>query len=190
MRIASIGSPGFNALTGQRPLGVDRVNADPAPDAEAHEQPRPDAREAGAGQARDSKSYMEKMLSQLEDANASADALGDAMDVEIKCMIIASRIMRGHKVPKADHQFLMKNKPELYMKALMLRTLRKNPKPKKYKRLSEEEEKEDSRISSANDASRESDADQDDAAVGDDVGLDASDGEPSAPSGGGLYIKA
>ena len=189
MRIASTASPGFNALTGQRPLGVDRVNADPSPDADAHAQPRPDAREAGAGLTRDSISFMQEMLSQLEDANASAEATGDAFDVEAKCMIIAGRIMRGHKVPKADHQFLMKNKPELYMKALMLRAVRKNPKPKKYKRLSEEEERQDNRVSSAADASRGSDDSQGAVMPDGDMGMDASGGESASPNGG-LYIKA
>lgn len=56
-----------------------------------------------------------------------------------KCMKIAARIQKGHKVPLKDQKFLMENEPELYKMAIFLRE--NNEHPKKYKsELSDEDE--------------------------------------------------
>lgn len=56
-----------------------------------------------------------------------------------KCMKIASRIQKGHKVPLKDQKFLAENEPELYRMAIMFRE--NNAHPKKYKsELSDEDE--------------------------------------------------
>jgi hypothetical protein len=76
----------------------------------------------------------------LEASKEQAEAAGDAAKIRLKCMIIASRIMSGDKVPLEDYRYLAKNDPGLYGKALTMRFER--DKPKKHDRLSEEEEEE------------------------------------------------
>ncbi len=74
----------------------------------------------------------------LDNSHQQAKAAGEAARIRVKCMIIASRIMAGDKVPREDYHYLAKHEPELYGKALTMRFER--DKPKKYNRLSEEEE--------------------------------------------------
>lgn len=76
----------------------------------------------------------------LEASKEQAEAAGDAAKIRLKCMIIASRIMSGDKVPPEDYRYLAKNDPGLYGKALTMRFER--DKPKRHDRLSEEEEEE------------------------------------------------
>ena len=82
----------------------------------------------------------------LESSRAQTKSAGEAARIRMKCMLIASRIMSGNKVPKKDYQYLAKNDPELYGKALTMRIKRENP--KKYKAVSEEEEAKENTTSS------------------------------------------
>lgn len=74
----------------------------------------------------------------LESSDKQAEAAGEAARIRIKCMVIAARIMSGDKVPLEDYRYLAKNDPELYGKSITMRIER--DKPKKYDRLSEDEE--------------------------------------------------
>lgn len=101
-----------------------------------------EARQKQIQEARELENY-QKML---ENSRTQAKASGDAAKIRMKCMLIASRIMSGNKVPKKDYQYLAKNDPELYGKALIMRIKRENP--KKYKAVSEEEEAKENTTSS------------------------------------------
>lgn len=77
-----------------------------------------------------SESGLATMLEQLrESSNPSNNPYPD----KTKCLQISMRIINGDEVPTKDMQFLMKNEPGLYARALLLR--RQNDKPKKYKSL-------------------------------------------------------
>jgi len=78
---------------------------------------------------------------QMEITRKQSEGAAEQWDILIKCLKIAMRIMSGDIVPKADHRFLMKNKPELYSKAIMMRV--HNDSPKKHKRLSKDDKKKD-----------------------------------------------
>lgn len=78
------------------------------------------------------------VLEQLENSNEQAKAAADAIKVRTNCLMIAMRIMCGDEVPQEDHKYLIKNDPQLYMQAILMKTTKENP--KKHKRLSEDEE--------------------------------------------------
>ena len=80
----------------------------------------------------------EELQKQLEQAREQGEAQFEAMMVKIKCLLIAGRIMHGHKVPKDDYRYLAKHDMGLYAKALSLRIEKRDP--IKYDRLSEDEE--------------------------------------------------
>ena len=63
-----------------------------------------------------------------ETGGSEADALGEQMKTMERCHKIASRIMRGDKVPPEDEQYLMMNDPDGYKLALAMRTPKKKPK--------------------------------------------------------------
>lgn len=82
-----------------------------------------------------------KALKEVEDLNAhlkkSKAALKKAResyDVQLRCAIIARRIISGHKVPRPDYIYLAKNDTDLYQKSIILRQERENP--LKHKRIS------------------------------------------------------
>ena len=68
---------------------------------------------------------------------SGADEEDKGADVLVKCLTISRRIMAGDKVPQADHRYLRKHNPELYLKALLLRRPKENP--IKHKQLSKKE---------------------------------------------------
>lgn len=80
---------------------------------------------------------VENLKEELKNSEASLKATREAYDVQLRCSIIASRIMSGNKVPKSDYLYLAKNDPDLYEKAIILRQERENP--TKHKRLSPDE---------------------------------------------------
>ncbi len=87
------------------------------------------------------KKKMEQRLSiiqQMEEERKNAETRADSAEVQRKCMVIASRIIAGDKVPWQDYAYLAKHDSKLYAMALTHRIEAK--KPKKYKRLSEDEE--------------------------------------------------
>ncbi|MCL2102420.1 MAG: hypothetical protein FWH25_00080 [Syntrophorhabdaceae bacterium] len=87
--------------------------------------------------AKDADEEIQKMASEIKAAlNQLENATGQE-DVRMKCLQIAMRIIKGDKVPMADHQYLMKHDPELYAKAITHRMPNENP--KEHDRLSEDE---------------------------------------------------
>ena len=81
---------------------------------------------------------MNRLKDEMQRAEEIAEGMGEAMREMIKCMRIAMRIMSGHKVPEADHRYLMEKDTALYSKAIMMR--REIPDPEELERLSEDEE--------------------------------------------------
>lgn len=71
---------------------------------------------------------------QLEAAAESGDSPYDELT---KCLEIASRIMKGDKVPQADIRFLAEKQPELYSSAIFMKQNSDNP--KRHKSLLEDE---------------------------------------------------
>lgn len=76
------------------------------------------------------------MTRQLKSVNEQNKASAEGSETRIKCMIIARRIMSGDEVPIEDYRFLLKNDPELYGKAVMMRIEKENP--VKHKKISGE----------------------------------------------------
>ena len=70
---------------------------------------------------------------------ADLDGLGEAMKTMEKCHKIAARIMRGDKVPPEDEQYLMKNDPTGFKLAMAARRPKK--KPKKWKSVLEDKDR-------------------------------------------------
>lgn len=68
---------------------------------------------------------------QLEECSKKSQQEKDAMEIHIKCLKIALRIMTGNIVPLKDHKFLAKNDPVLYGKSILMRIPKE--KPIKYK---------------------------------------------------------
>ena len=59
-------------------------------------------------------------------------------DAQIKCSIIASRIIRGDNVSAKDRRFLMENDPHLYLVAILLRVEKEDP--EEYKSITDDED--------------------------------------------------
>ncbi len=74
----------------------------------------------------------------LRELNESSDDSDNPYDEKLKCIIIASRIINGDKVPPKDMKFLAEKEPGMYSNAMLLR--RQNEKPKKYKSLLKDKE--------------------------------------------------
>lgn len=81
------------------------------------------------------KEDFKRALEELEKAKGGEEG---PLEILIKCLKIARRIMKGDKVASQDQTFLAEHEPELYAKALMLR--RNNDQPKDHDSLLEEEE--------------------------------------------------
>ena len=80
---------------------------------------------------------LENMRTQLKKADKEIRKMKDTSEMQLKCTIIARRIISGNKVPKADYIYLAKNDSALYQKSIILRIERE--KPLKFKRISEYE---------------------------------------------------
>lgn len=79
-----------------------------------------------------------KRLEAKQQKNGELEMLSKSLDVMEKCRKIASRIMKGDKVPPQDEQFLMEADPEGYKLALVCRAPKE--KPKEWESVLEEEE--------------------------------------------------
>lgn len=79
-----------------------------------------------------------KRLEAKQQKNGELEMLSKSLDVMEKCRKIASRIMKGDKVPPQDEQFLMESDPEGYKLALVCRAPKE--KPKEWESVLEEEE--------------------------------------------------
>lgn len=77
---------------------------------------------------------VENLKAHLKKSEAEIKKMRESSEIQLKCTIIARRIISGHKVPKSDHLYLAKHDSGLYQKAIILRTERE--KPLKFKRVS------------------------------------------------------
>jgi len=94
---------------------------------------------------------MERRQRELEarqEDSSELEALSKSLKVMEKCRKIASRIMRGDKVPPQDEMYLLEQDPDGYKLALACRKPKK--KPKEWKSVLDEEDRErDSSVQSA-----------------------------------------
>lgn len=69
-----------------------------------------------------------KLLEAKQKGNGDLDALTEALKKMDRCQKIASRIMKGDKVPPQDEQYLMDNDPDGYKLAIACRVPKEKPK--------------------------------------------------------------
>lgn len=81
-----------------------------------------------------------ELLEAKQRKNGDLDALTKSLETMEKCRKIASRIMRGDKVPPQDERFLMEADPDGYKLAIACRTPKE--KPKEWESVLEEEDRE------------------------------------------------
>lgn len=82
-----------------------------------------------------------KLLEAKQQKNGDLEMLSKSLKVMERCRKIASRIMKGDKVPPQDEQYLMECDPDGYKLALACRVPKE--KPKEWESVLEEEERED-----------------------------------------------
>lgn len=80
----------------------------------------------------------QELLEELERSREASEGTKDASEDYMKALIIAQRIMSGDKVPRKDEIFLSENQPELYLRAILMKATKSDP--KKHKSLIEDEE--------------------------------------------------
>ena len=111
-------------------------------------EPRAEKQPAGTGAApkrtgSDKADWSQAALAFLREMDRqSMEMLSKSLDVMEKCRKIASRIIKGDKVPPQDEQFLMEADPEGYKLALACRVPKE--KPKEWESVLEEEEEDGS----------------------------------------------
>ena len=88
-----------------------------------------------------------KLLEAKQKGNGELDALTEALKKMDRCQKIASRIMKGDKVPPQDEQFLMEADPDGYKLAIACRVPKERP--KEWESVLEEEDREDGSAESA-----------------------------------------
>ena len=69
-----------------------------------------------------------KLLEAKQKGNGELDALTESLKKMERCQKIASRIMRGDKVPPQDEMYLLDNDPDGYKLALACRKPKEKPK--------------------------------------------------------------
>lgn len=79
-----------------------------------------------------------RLLEAKQQGNGELDALNEALKKMERCQKIASRIMRGDKVPPQDEMYLLDNDPDGYKLALACRQPKE--KPKEWESVLKEEE--------------------------------------------------
>ena len=80
----------------------------------------------------------QELLEELERLREATEGAKDSSEDFIKCLLIAQRIMSGDRVPLKDEKFLAENQPDLYLRAMLMKTTKVDP--KKHKSLIEDEE--------------------------------------------------
>ncbi len=88
-----------------------------------------------------------ELLEAKRQKNGDLDALTRSLETMEKCRKIASRIMKGDKVPPQDEQFLMEADPDGYKLAIACRVPKE--KPKEWESVLEEEDREGGSTESA-----------------------------------------
>ena len=82
----------------------------------------------------------QKLLEAKQRGDGELDALNEALKKMKRCQKIASRIMRGDKVPPQDERYLLDNDPDGYKLAIACR--KPKEKPKEWESVLEDEERE------------------------------------------------
>ena len=80
----------------------------------------------------------QELLDELERSRESSEGAKESSQDFIKCLLIAQRIMSGDRVPIKDQKFLAEKQPDLFLKAMIMKTTKADP--KKNKSLIEDEE--------------------------------------------------
>jgi len=96
---------------------------------------------------RQSMERRQKELEARQQNSGDLEALSKSLKVMDKCQKIASRIMRGDKVPPQDEIFLMEQDPDGYKLALACRQPKE--KPKEWKSVLDDEDREGGSAQSA-----------------------------------------
>ncbi len=78
-------------------------------------------------------------LDETEKGGDESDILGEGLKAMRKCQEIASRIMRGDKVPPQDEAYLREHDPDGYKLAMAMRQPKKDP--KEWESVLDEEDK-------------------------------------------------
>jgi hypothetical protein len=117
-------------------MRIDGSKAYTPPVVKSKEEKQLEREEKQAAKREEMKNNYEMLSRNLENVNAQSEAYAEAAKIQLKCMKIATRIMAGDDVPKADHRFLAEHAPELYGRAIMMRVLKENP--EKHRQLSED----------------------------------------------------
>jgi len=100
---------------------------------------------------------MERRQKELaREDSGDLEALSKALKVMEKCRKIASRIMRGDKVPPQDEMYLLEQDPDGYKLALACR--KPKEKPKEWKSVLDEEDRERGAVRSADSGGRMTEA--------------------------------
>lgn len=94
----------------------------------------------------------EEMLREMEEKSAMIENFKEQMkaseseespyEIELKCLLIAMRIIGGDEVPQKDKSFLMEHKPDMYINSITFR--KQSEDPKKHKSLLKDKKQNDS----------------------------------------------
>lgn len=82
-----------------------------------------------------------ELMEAKQQGDGELDALNESLKKMERCQKIASRIMRGDKVPPQDEMYLLDNDPDGYKLALVCRQPKE--KPKEWESVLEEEDREE-----------------------------------------------
>lgn len=82
-----------------------------------------------------------QLMEEWERSKEAVEGAAEYYDEYLKCLQIAMRILSGDRVPLKDEKFLAEKQPELYLKAILMKRTKIDP--KKYKSLIPDEEDDD-----------------------------------------------
>lgn len=85
--------------------------------------------------------YVDSMKQQMDLTGEQMKAEREKLKIMLTCLEISRRITAGDKVPPADHRYLLKHDSGLYARSISMRFPKNNP--HEYKRISQDEERED-----------------------------------------------
>lgn len=90
-------------------------------------QKKPTKEEALQKKIQAGQTMLAHLQQQLQAANEQAEKEDEAAEKQLKCSKIADRLLSGDKVSSKDLQYLMKNDPGLYSRAIMMRIFKESP---------------------------------------------------------------
>ena len=96
-----------------------------------------------------------KLLEAKQKGNGELDAMREALKKMERCQKIASRIMKGDKVPPQDERYLMECDPDGYKLALACRKPKEHPKEWESVLKEDEEKRSDAQTAEAADSGGE-----------------------------------